>query len=71
MADQIRREQAVAVGRDNPWGARHEIIFDSVAGRFIGERSLSTDPAISQAPAGAVVSSTAVTVSVVARPGFH
>ena len=64
-------KRGVAVGRDNPWGARDEIIFDSEAGQFIGERSVSIDPRIAQAPAGSVVGSTAVTVSIAARPGFH
>jgi hypothetical protein len=53
----------VAVGRGNPGGARDEIIFDREAGQFIGERSVSNT--------GAVVSSTAVTVTVAAHPGFR
>jgi hypothetical protein len=64
-------QRGVAVGRDNPWGARDEIIFDTVGGQFIGERGISTDARVSGAPVGTVVESTAVTVRVVDRPGFH
>lgn len=67
----IDGRSGVAVGRLEPGGhLRQEIIFDSVAGRFIGEREVAVDRGATWAhlPAGATYTSTSMTVDVTGRP---
>ena len=67
----LNGRKGIAIGRLEPFGSlRQEIIFDSAAGRFIGEREVvvKSDDSDANLPVGATYNSTAVTTTVTGNP---
>ena len=67
----IDGRKGIAIGRLEPFGyLRQEIIFDSAAGKFLGEREVVVQSNADDAhlPVGATYSSTAVTTAVTGNP---
>jgi hypothetical protein len=63
--------RGVAIGRVQADGQiRHEIIFDSAAGQYIGDRDVVVRQFARHVPVGTTVASTAFTVGVADKPGF-
>jgi hypothetical protein len=68
----IDGKRGVAIGLLNQTGdTRHDILFDAAGGQYIGDRYVVVRPGPEHVPAGEVYGSTAFTVSVADKPGFH